>query len=68
MAAIPQPLASGPLCPACGGTGADAAATAKLRPWEGSHVHCRACQGNGLDPAELFRWGPHPALATAPKE
>lgn len=47
------------LCKACRGTGADAAKTKKAGCSDGSYVRCWECNGNGLDPAEYFRWGGH---------
>jgi DnaJ-class molecular chaperone len=54
---IPRPLKEGKLCTECNGTGADIKATLKMPEWEVGHVMCRACNGNGLDPAEYFRFG-----------
>jgi DnaJ-class molecular chaperone len=56
---IPAALMSGHLCVACKGTGADIDRT-KARPaWEQGYVICNPCNGNGLGPAEYFRWGNH---------
>lgn len=52
-------------CLACNGTGQDAIKTKIARKCESDPhmwVRCWNCHGNGLDPAELFRWGPHPPL------
>jgi len=65
------------ICEDCGGTGRDANKTAALAKEDaefrhrvkhhGSYVRCWSCNGNGLDPAAYFRWGPHPVLpAIAP--
>lgn len=62
------------LCPDCKGTGRDEAKT-EARAAEdavfrhrvkhhGSYIRCWTCNGNGLDPAEYFRWGPHPPLSS----
>lgn len=51
-------------CPDCRGTGADDKKTKKAlkqgRIDRGSYIRCWTCNGNGLDPATYFRWGPHP--------
>ncbi len=47
-------------CAPCGGTGA------KTVHADGSHTRCWHCNGNGLDPAEYFRWGNHPPLKAIP--
>ena len=61
MGRVPEPLTSGPLCQDCRGTGANIAATKKLTD-KLAYVRCWTCVGSGLDPAEIFRWGPHPPL------
>lgn len=58
------------LCKSCNGTGRDATKTAALARKDaefahrakehGSYVRCWECNGNGLDPAEYFRFGKHP--------
>jgi hypothetical protein len=53
-ARIPAPLKDGHLCPACKGTGADIEKTRKHRG--DGYIMCVPCNGNGLDPAEYFRW------------
>jgi DnaJ-class molecular chaperone len=61
---IPTPLTSGPLCPDCKGTGANIKKTLKIASWDSGYVRCWSCNGSGLDPAELFRWGDHPPLSS----
>ena len=56
---IPAPLTSGPLCPDCGGTGANRERTLARPAWEPGFVRCVSCQGNGLDPLKV-NW-PRPA-------
>jgi DnaJ-class molecular chaperone len=60
MGRIPAPLTEGHLCKDCKGTGADIAKTRRLSG--DGYVMCWSCNGGGLDPAEYFRWGPHPPL------
>lgn len=60
MGTVPAPLTSGHLCPSCKGTGADIERTKAMRG--NGYIMCRNCNGNGLDPAEYFRWGDHPPL------
>jgi hypothetical protein len=60
-------------CHDCCGTGRDERKTAEVAKRDaefrhrvkhhGSFVRCWACNGNGLDPAEYFRWGSHKPLA-----
>ena len=50
-------------CLECGGTGIDAARTAKRPRWETSgYIACNACMGTGRDLAEYFMWGEHKPL------
>ncbi len=59
-------------CPDCRGTGRDEKKTKKLAREDaefahrvkhhGTYIRCWTCNGNGSDPAENFRWGPHPPL------
>lgn len=63
---IPRPLTSGHLCASCKGTGADIAKTMKLTPSDTGYIRCWDCNGQGLDPAEYFRWGDHPPLPSTP--
>lgn len=59
---IPTRLIAGHLCPDCRGTGADLRRTMerdRREPSSTGYVMCRACCGNGLDPAEYFRWSSH---------
>lgn len=56
---VPAPLTDGHLCPDCKGTGADITKTEardRREPSAGGYAMCRSCNGNGLDPAEYFRW------------
>lgn len=56
---IPKPLTTGHRCTACKGTGADIAKTLerdRREPSATGYIRCRPCNGNGLDPAEYFRW------------
>jgi hypothetical protein len=53
---IPKPLTAGHLCEACRGTGADIKKTLALKSYDAGYIMCRVCNGNGLDPAEYFRW------------
>lgn len=57
MAQVPKPLTDGALCPDCHGTGANIPATKALPTSSSDYIVCRACNGNGLDPAEYFTWG-----------
>jgi hypothetical protein len=62
---VPSPLTSGKLCPSCKGTGADIARTLAAPASSVGYIRCRPCNGNGLDPAEYFRWSdqaPTPAF------
>lgn len=67
---VPAPLTSGHLCSDCKGTGADIARTLEKdrkerrvpKEYRGGYIRCWTCNGNGLDPAEYFRWGPHKPL------
>ncbi len=53
-------------CIGCGGTGRDDRKTAERAKEDaefahrvkhhGTYVSCWTCNGNGLDPAEYFRW------------
>lgn len=54
---IPVPLTSGKLCPFCKGTGVDIARTLAAPASDLGYIRCSPCNGNGLDPAEYFRWG-----------
>lgn len=61
-------------CKECNGTGRSEAKTAARAKEDaefrhrvkhhGTYVRCWACLGNGLDPAEYFRWGGHKAEQT----
>lgn len=57
---VPAPLTSGRLCSDCGGTGANIAATIARPAYESGYVLCWTCNGNGLDPAEYFRFSGKP--------
>ena len=53
---VPTPLTSGKLCLSCKGTGADIARTLAAPASDSGYVRCVPCNGNGLDPAEYFRF------------
>lgn len=62
---IPPEGAGELTCGECKGTGEDKLKTEKARKSgvcdKRSYLMCRACNGNGIDPSKMFRWGAHVA-------